>query len=123
MQIFEVMRPGIYGLLMAVAVGRLGLAQAPPAAPAATGAAIHFELSTLPFKVENGATAAHNAPESMPGGVAVFDYNGDGRPDIFFTNWANIASLKTDEPKDRNRLVRNDGHGKFTDGTDAAWRA
>jgi len=120
MRIFEVMRPGIYGLLMAVAVGRLGLAQAPPAAPAATGAAIHFELSTLPFKAENGATVAHNAPESMPGGVAVFDYNGDGRPDIFFTNGANIASLKKDAPKYRNRLFRNDGNGKFTDVTDAA---
>jgi len=24
----------------------------------------------------------------MAGGIAVFDYNGDGRPDIFFTNGA-----------------------------------
>ena len=56
----------------------------------------------------------------MAGGVAVFDYNGDGRPDIFFTNGANIASLKKDDPKYRNRLFRNDGHGVFTDVTDAA---
>ena len=47
----------------------------------------------------------------MPGGVAVFDYNGDGRPDIFFTNGANIATLKKDDPKYRNRLFRNDGNG------------
>ena len=56
----------------------------------------------------------------MPGGVAVFDYNGDGRPDIFFTNGANIATLKKDSPKYRNRLFRNDGNGKFTDVTEAA---
>ena len=56
----------------------------------------------------------------MPGGVAVFDYNGDGRPDIFFTNGANIATLKKDSPKYRDRLFRNDGNGGFTDVTDAA---
>ena len=56
----------------------------------------------------------------MPGGVAVFDYNGDGRPDIFFTNGADIATLKKDSPKYRDRLFRNDGKGVFTDVTDAA---
>ena len=56
----------------------------------------------------------------MPGGVAVFDYNGDGRPDIFFTNGADIASLKKDLPKYSNRLFRNDGSGVFTDVTAAA---
>ena len=35
----------------------------------------------------------------MPGGVAIFDYNRDGRPDIFFANGANIATLKKDSPK------------------------
>ena len=74
----------------------------------------------LPFRVENCETPAKNAPETMPGGVAVFDYNGDGRPDIFFTNGANIATLKKDSPKYRNRLFRNDGNGVFTDVTDAA---
>jgi hypothetical protein len=81
---------------------------------------IRFELARIPFRLENDETAAKNAPETMPGGVAVFDYNGDGRPDIFFTNGANIATLKKDAPKYRNRLFRNDGNGKFTDVTDAA---
>ena len=43
---------------------------------------IWFELKTIPFRLENDETPAKNAPETMPGGVAVFDYNGDGRPDI-----------------------------------------
>jgi enediyne biosynthesis protein E4 len=81
---------------------------------------IRFELKTLPFRIENNETHARNAPETMPGGVAVFDYNGDGRPDIFFTNGGNIATLKKDDPKYRNRLFRNDGNGVFTDVTDAA---
>jgi hypothetical protein len=81
---------------------------------------IRFELKPIPFRLENDQTPAKNAPETMPGGVAVFDYNGDGRPDIFFTNGANIATLKKDAPKYGNRLFRNDGNGKFTDVTDAA---
>ncbi len=81
---------------------------------------IHFELSTLPARLENDATEARNAPETMLGGVAMFDYNGDGRPDIFLTNGANIATLIKDSPKYRDRLFRNDGDGKFTDVTDAA---
>ncbi len=56
----------------------------------------------------------------MEGGVAVFDYNKDGRPDIFFTNAANIATLKKDSPKFSNKLFRNDGHGVYTDVTEKA---
>ncbi len=90
------------------------------ASPASSPAPISFELKKIPFRLENSETPARNAPETMPGGVAVFDYNGDGRPDIFFTNGANIATLKKDSPKYRNRLFRNDGNGGFTDVTDAS---
>jgi hypothetical protein len=81
---------------------------------------ISFELKKIPFHLENSETFARNVPETMPGGVAIFDYNGDGRPDVFFTNGANIATLKKESPKYRNRLFRNDGNGIFTDATDAA---
>lgn len=56
----------------------------------------------------------------MPGGVAVFDYNNDGRPDIFFTNGAASPTLKKTFPQDSNRLYRNDGGLKFTDVTEKA---
>jgi enediyne biosynthesis protein E4 len=56
----------------------------------------------------------------MAGGCAVFDYNKDGRQDIFFANGANIETLKKDSPRFSNRLFRNDGNGSFTDVTKKA---
>jgi len=58
--------------------------------------------------------------ETMPGGVAAFDYNNDGRTDIFFTNGASIPSLEKDSPRFFNRLYRNDGGMRFTDVTSQA---
>jgi hypothetical protein len=81
---------------------------------------IRFEFKAIPFHLENDLTPARNAPETMLGGVAIFDYNRDGRMDIFFANGANIETLKKDSPKYRNRLFRNDGNGAFTDVTEAA---
>src|SRR5580658_2720965 len=87
---------------------------------ASTPSPIRFELSRIPFRLENDQTPAKNAPETMPGGVAVFDYNGDGRPDIYFTNGAAVPALEKDSPKFRNRLYRNDGNMHFTDVTEQA---
>jgi len=81
---------------------------------------IQFVYQPIPFQLESDETPARNAPETMAGGVAIFDYNRDGRPDIFFANGANIATLKKDSPKYRNRLFRNDGNGVFTDVTEEA---
>ncbi len=78
---------------------------------------IHFSFQSIPFRLENDETPLRHVPAAMAGGVAIFDYNKDGRPDIFFTNGANLATLKKDSPKYANRLFRNDGNGKFTDVT------
>jgi hypothetical protein len=86
----------------------------PPDAP------IRFSFQALPVRLENCETPVKHYPATMAGGVAVFDYNGDGRPDLYFTNGADIATLRKDSPKYWNRLLRNDGGGRFTDVTEQA---
>jgi hypothetical protein len=71
----------------------------------------------IDFVLENNPTARKHMIETMPGGVAAFDYNGDGRTDIYFTNGAAIPSLQKESAKYWNRLYRNDGGMKFTDVT------
>lgn len=71
----------------------------------------------LDFVLQNNPTPRKHMVETMPGGVAAFDYNNDGRTDIFFTNGASIPSLEKDSPKFFNRLYRNDGAMRFTDVT------
>ncbi len=34
----------------------------------------------------------------MPGGLAAFDYNGDGRTDLYFTNGASLPGLAKTSP-------------------------
>ena len=46
--------------------------------------------SGLNFVMHNHPTKHKYLIETMAGGVAVFDYDGDGRPDIFCTNGAPI---------------------------------
>ena len=83
-------------------------------------APVHFSHRAIAFVLNNGETETRFVPETMPGGTAVFDYNNDGRLDIFFTNGAEMPSLKKTSPKYWNRLFRNNANGTFTDVTDAA---
>ena len=53
----------------------------------------------------------------MAGGVAAFDYDGDGLTDIFFTNGAAMPSLMKKSPQHWNRLFRNLGGMRFRDVT------
>jgi hypothetical protein len=72
------------------------------------------------FVHQHSPTADKHYVEAVPGGLAVFDYNGDGRPDIFFTNGAPTPSLEKSSALYANRLYRNDGGMRFTDVTDSA---
>lgn len=78
---------------------------------------IRFTYHPIAFTLETNETPERHAPETMAGGVAVFDFNNDGTPDIFFTNGADIRTLKKPAPKYANRLFANDGKGNFTDVT------
>jgi enediyne biosynthesis protein E4 len=81
---------------------------------------IHFSPRPIAFALDSCESPQRHAPETMAGGVAVFDYDRDGRPDIFFTNGANIDTLKKDSPKYWNRLFHNNGDGTFSDVTEKA---
>jgi enediyne biosynthesis protein E4 len=76
--------------------------------------------SGLEFILHNSQTAHRYLPETMAGGIAAFDFNGDGRLDLFFANGAEMPSLTKTSPAFWNRLFRNDGDGHFTDVTESS---
>ncbi len=71
------------------------------------------------FTHENGAWGKKYLPETMGAGVAVIDYDGDARPDLYFVNgtrWPDDPRQAPPEPA-RPALYRNNGDGTFTDTT------
>ena len=82
---------------------------------------IRFEESPAPqFVTRTGRTARRYLPQTMGGGVAVFDYNNDGLLDIYVVNGATMPALVKDGPQYSDRLFRNNGDGTFTDVTATA---
>ena len=53
----------------------------------------------------------------MCGGVAIFDYNNDGKMDIFFTNGAQLPEMKKTNPSYYNCLLKQRDDGTFEDVT------
>lgn len=81
----------------------------------------------LDFTLRNSPTPQKYLIETMPGGVALLDYNNDGLLDIFLVNGGRVTSpMQTPENFDRsnplywNRLYRQNKDGSFTDVTKAA---
>ncbi len=72
------------------------------------------------FTADASPTPEKHQPETMLGGVALFDYDGDGYLDIYLVNGANMPSLVKDDPKYKNRLFHNNHNLTFTDVTDQA---
>jgi hypothetical protein len=54
--------------------------------------------------------------EMMGGGVVLFDYDGDGDPDVLFVDAGSLPGYQGEAP--RTRLFRNDGGGHFVDVTE-----
>src|SRR5882672_6216732 len=81
----------------------------------------------LDFTLQNSPTPQKYLIETMPGGVALFDYNNDGLLDIFLVNGGRVTNpMRTPENFDRNnprywnRLYQQNKDGGFTDVTQQA---
>lgn len=66
----------------------------------------------IKFRHENGASAEKIMVETFGSGVAAFDYDNDGRVDLFFANGANLFA---GTPSPGNALYRNGGPTGFMD--------
>src|ERR1700752_3048177 len=74
----------------------------------------------LDFTLQNSPTAQKYLIETMPGGVALLDYNNDGLLDIFVVNGGHISSpmqmpenFERHDPRYWNRLYRQNKDGTF----------
>ena len=76
--------------------------------------------SSFSYITNNHFTGRKYFPQPMCGGVAILDYDNDGRMDIYFTNGARLPELKKDDPSFYHCLLRNRGDGTFADMTEAA---
>ena len=74
----------------------------------------------LSFVLRNNAVGHKYQVETLPGGLAVIDFDGDGWPDLFCTNGAILPALKKTGPEYWNRLYRNNRDGTFSDVTEHA---
>src|ERR1700723_802594 len=96
---------------------------------AATGASI-LEVKPqrgVDFTLQNSPTPQKYLIETMPGGVALLDYNNDGLLDIFFVNGGRVEhpmrqpeNFDRHDPRYWNRLYRQNKDGSFTDVTEQA---
>src|SRR5246127_5413026 len=94
------------------------------------GSSPAFEIKPLrgvDFILQNSPTRKKFLIETMPGGVALFDYNNDGLLDIFLVNGGRITealrvpeNFARSDPRYWNRLYRQNRDGSFTDVTQAA---
>jgi enediyne biosynthesis protein E4 len=85
------------------------------------------QLRGLNFVLQNSPTLQKYLIETMPGGVALLDYNNDGLLDIFLVNGGRVTSpmqmpgnFERKTPRYWNRLYRQNKDASFTDMTEKA---
>ena len=71
------------------------------------------------FVHETGAYGERLLPETMGGGVAFFDYDNDGDPDLLFVNSATWPWRPQPATPATSKLYRNRGDGTFEDVSEA----
>src|SRR5688572_13134424 len=72
------------------------------------------------FKHRSGGAAKDYILEAPSGGVAIFDFDSDGRPDIYLLNGSSFEALQGKDKPPRAALYHNLGNWKFEDVTEAA---
>lgn len=84
-------------------------------------------LKGVDFVLRNSPTSRKYLIETMPGGVALLDYNNDGLLDVFLVNAGHVRdsmrppySFDRHDPAYWNRLYRQNKDGSFTDVTEQA---
>jgi hypothetical protein len=70
----------------------------------------------LRFVYQNGRTPRRQVPETMGGGVALLDFDGDGWMDVYAVQ-GGMFPPDPKSPPDGDRLFRNRGDGTFEDAT------
>jgi len=73
----------------------------------------------ITFRHTDGSSGRHYIAETVSSGLALFDYDGDGRIDIYFPNGAPLPGSKVDRPP-THALYKNLGGWKFQDVTEQA---
>jgi hypothetical protein len=71
--------------------------------------------SRITYKSNNSLTGRKYFPQPMCGGVAIFDYDNDGRLDVFFTNGAKFPEMRKVDPSYYNCLLHQKADGTFED--------
>jgi hypothetical protein len=122
-----IVRPTRRSFLMSLAASGLASrlkAQSAPALPAFKDVTAR---SGINFECLSSRTPQKYLVETMPGGVAMLDFDGDGWLDLYFVNGAALSDpmpagkpAGKSDPRFWNRLYRNNRDGTFTDVTEKA---
>jgi len=102
-----------------VAMGGSSLQTSQPPKPLANFTDIAKEAGLTMMNVFGGETTKKYIIETTGTGVAIFDYDNDGWPDIFIVNGTKLEGFPTGKGP-TNHLYRNNHDGTFSDVTDKA---